>query len=59
MPFGFVNAMQIMKRLTDVIRKRLRQWDIRSLAWVDDMVLLLGKNLEEARRRATKAVLLI
>lgn len=59
MPFGFVNAMQIMKRLMDVVQKKLRSWGIDSTAWVDDMVLFLGPDKERAEQLALKAIRLL
>lgn len=59
MPFGFINAMQIMKRLMDVVRKKFRQWGINSTCWVDDLVLFLGKDRHTAEILAEKAVSLL
>lgn len=59
LPFGYVNSMQIMKRLTDTIQAKLETWGIGSAIWVDDILLLLGTNPEEARSKAQKAVKLL
>ena len=59
MPFGFINAMQIMKRLMDIVQKKLRTWGIDSTCWVDDMVLLLGLDKEEATKKALRAIQLL
>jgi hypothetical protein len=59
MPFGFVNAMQIMKRLMDVIQNKIRSWGVDSSTWVDNMVLFLGKDREEAEVKATRVIALL
>ena len=59
MPFGFVNAMQIMKRLMDIIQKKLRSWGTDSTCWVDDMVLFLGTDKKTAIERAMRAIKLL
>jgi hypothetical protein len=59
LPFGFKNSMQIMARLTTVILMKFSSWGFDALIWVDDIVLLLGENRDQARKDAAKALLLL
>ena len=44
-----------MKRLMDIIQKKLCGWGIDSTCWVDDMVLFLGPDQDLAETRANQA----
>lgn len=59
MPFGFINAMQIMARLMHPVIQKLERMGIRVIHWVDDLVLLLGPDRAKAKRRFRRALSLL
>jgi Reverse transcriptase (RNA-dependent DNA polymerase) len=59
LPFGFKNSMQIMARLMAPVIAKMESWGIEVINWVDDFVLQLGTDKEEAESKAAKALELI
>jgi hypothetical protein len=56
LPFGYINSMQIMDKLMKPVIQKLNTMGIEVLSWVDDLVLMLGANKEEAIAKAQAAI---
>lgn len=60
LPFGYKNAMQIMQRLLDpVIQKMGSDWGVEVISWVDDLILQLSEDREEAMEQAANCLQLL
>jgi hypothetical protein len=59
LPFGYRNSMQILDRIMKPVVAMLATMGIKVISWVDDFVLLLGKDKSKAEVLAQNAMNLL
>jgi hypothetical protein len=59
LPFGYRNSMQVLDRIMKPVVAMLAKMGIRVMSWVDDFVLLLGKDKSRAEVLAQNAMNLL